>query len=343
MKWWTKPKTPRQRQRNDQVMASRHGTAVARVTGTRQHPMLRERPHGTKVQVVIPWYDTEASTVRAARSILSQTHEDLSLWIVCDGSDPARLAKVEQAVGHDWRVRMLRLGSNHGPFLIHQAAAEATSAPFYAMQDSDDYSTSDRLASCMARTGDLVCCGYQNLRRGVTSELRGEKLSEAFAGHKYDSPLAPHHVGIWQTESLLAIGGYWAGHRMGSDSLAASLIWMCGRQQTSGKLGYMREIRPGSLTQHPDTGATSDARTMVRRELSQLWNQCLDAWRSHVERGAVDPELLAAEIRKIRGKKERPDDRRRIDNVRRALVELEGSGVHDRTWTVDVETGDIAR
>lgn len=324
-------------------MASRHGTIVAQVTGTRQHPMLRERPQGKKVQVVIPWHDTEVSTVRAARSILSQTHEDLSLWIVCDGSDPSKLARIEKAVGHDWRVRMLRLASNHGPFLIHQAAAEATSAPFYAMQDSDDYSTSDRLASCMARTGDLVCCGYQNLRRGVISELRGDRLPGEFAGQEYASPLAPNHVGTWQTTSLLAIGGYWTGHRMASDTLAASLIWMCGRVQVTGKLGYIREIRADSLTQHPSTGMKSHARTLARQGLAQVWNRCLDEWRSFMERGNTDPELLAFKIREIRGSKENPDDRRRIGNVRRALVELESSGVHDRTWTVDVETGDIAR
>jgi len=305
--------------------------------------MLRERPSGTKVQVVIPWHNTEASTVRAARSILSQTHEDLSLWIVCDGSDPARFAKIEKAIGHDWRVRMLRLTTNHGPFLIHQAAAEATTAPFYAMQDSDDYSTNDRLAASLARTGDLVCCAYQNLKRGVTSELLADKLPGEFAGQGYASPNAPNHIGVWQTMSLLAIGGYWGGQRMGTDTLVAALIWMCGRVQITGKLGYIREIRPDSLTQHPDTGMRSAKRLKARQEHADVWSHCLTAWRDHVERGETDPEPLAAEIRKIRGQREKPADRRRIEHVRNALVELESSGVHDHAWTVDVETGEIVR
>jgi glycosyltransferase involved in cell wall biosynthesis len=305
--------------------------------------MLRARPEGTKVQVIIPWHNTEASTVRAARSILSQTHKDLSLWIVCDGSDPSKLSTVEQGVGHDRRVRMLRLGSNHGPYLIHQAAAEATSAPFYAMQDSDDYSTEDRLEACLARKGDLVCCAFQDVQGGMTVAQSVERRPGQFSGQQFAAPLSPNHVGTWQTTSLLAIGGYWTGHRMASDTFAASLIWMCGRVEVTGKIGYIREIRPGSLTQHPSTGMGSPARKLARQELAQVWNRCLDEWRAVTSRGDTDPDLLASKIREIRRSKERADDRRRIENVRRALVELEASGVHDKTWTVNVETGAIAR
>jgi glycosyltransferase involved in cell wall biosynthesis len=95
-----------------------------------------------RATVLIGCWNNAGTLERAARSILSQTLEDLELIVVDDGSTDESL-EVARALG-DERVRCLAL-SHQGISRSLNAGLREARAPFVAIQDADDWSEPQRL------------------------------------------------------------------------------------------------------------------------------------------------------------------------------------------------------
>lgn len=97
----------------------------------------------TFVSVVLPVHNGGRYLEAAARSILNQTHRDLELIVVDDGSTDGSGSIVE-AIG-DPRVRLFRNEQNRGlPAALNRGLAAAR-AEIVARQDADDLSHPERL------------------------------------------------------------------------------------------------------------------------------------------------------------------------------------------------------
>jgi len=89
------------------------------------------------VSVVLPTHNRAALLLRAMRSVLAQTHGELELIVVDDGSTDATPAVL--AACADPRLRVLHLPGNSGPAAARNAGIRAARGEFIAFQDDDDY------------------------------------------------------------------------------------------------------------------------------------------------------------------------------------------------------------
>jgi glycosyltransferase involved in cell wall biosynthesis len=127
------------------------------------------------VSVVIPTRNRTAKTLRAVRSALAQTHKDLEVIVVDDGSeDPHELRKALAAVG-DSRIRIELLDRNRGGGFARNAGVRLSIGNFIAFLDSDDQWLPEKIEAQLAvltNAGpNAVCyCRYLALTSNVVPE-----------------------------------------------------------------------------------------------------------------------------------------------------------------------------
>jgi hypothetical protein len=93
-------------------------------------------PEAAKVTVVIPFKNEIALVRRAAASVLAQTHANLELLLIDDGSTEP-LDELLDAIGHEARVRLHRQ-PNAGPGAARNLGLTYASGDYIAFLDADD-------------------------------------------------------------------------------------------------------------------------------------------------------------------------------------------------------------
>jgi glycosyltransferase involved in cell wall biosynthesis len=89
-----------------------------------------------KVSAIIPTRDRPDLVVRAVRSALAQTYEDLEVIVVVDGPDPATEKTLEQF--GDKRLKVIALPDAVGAAQARNIAAESARGDWIAFLDDDD-------------------------------------------------------------------------------------------------------------------------------------------------------------------------------------------------------------
>jgi hypothetical protein len=111
-----------------------------------------------KVSVVIPFYNEVAATERAIRSALAQTHRDLEVIAVDDGSSDDT-GRIEAMTAADARLRIIRQ-PNGGPASARNTGMRFAQGEYIAFLDADDTWTPDKIAvqtRRMQESGCLFC------------------------------------------------------------------------------------------------------------------------------------------------------------------------------------------
>ena len=117
-----------------------------------------------KVSVIMPAYNSETYIERSVKSVLSQTHTELELIVVDDGSTDRTPAILHRLAAGDRRLRYLHT-ENHGPAEARNAALEVVSedSDFITFIDADDELLPDALAYALEGAdcgADLILMGY---------------------------------------------------------------------------------------------------------------------------------------------------------------------------------------
>lgn len=89
------------------------------------------------VSVVIPAYNAERYLAATINSVLAQTHSDIEVVVVDDGSTDATVSIAEDAAALDGRLRVLRQ-ENAGVGAARNRGMEATTGPWVGFLDADD-------------------------------------------------------------------------------------------------------------------------------------------------------------------------------------------------------------
>ena len=135
------------------------------------------------VSVVIPAYNAERYIERALVSCLCQTHVELEVLVVDDGSVD-KTTDIVKSLAADPRVQLIELGANGGVSNARNAALDRATGTWIAPLDADDAMTEDRIALLVAeaeRTGaDLVHDDLLLLRDG--EEFPFATLTESTGG-----------------------------------------------------------------------------------------------------------------------------------------------------------------
>jgi len=255
---------------------------------------------GMGVTVVLATYKPESEALReAVESIIAQTYEHWQLFIVSDGNDQPPWTVLEGI--DDPRIHKFHLEQNVGQFPIYDAVLNETRSPMFAIQDDDDISKPNRLEVLV-----------KNMERTNADVVFSDIESEYKDGKVFIQPSHPEwlgqqpnqivhtgsHVGLWKSQSLRRLGGYYGGFNLGADTVTVGLMSRLGRPAfVHERLYRARRTSDSSMTSSEETGMQSEARKEVWTRIYGLWdkvrnsdNQILTA-RMLMEEGAKDADI----------------------------------------------------
>jgi glycosyltransferase involved in cell wall biosynthesis len=164
------------------------------------------------VSVILPLYNGEEYLDFAIKSILSQTHRDLELIIIDDGSSDNSFSVAQTYVEKDPRVR-LYTKVNSGIVDSLNLALDVSKGDIIARMDADDIATPDRiekLLQCRAMTNaDIV---YSNIS---LIDKYGAKICTGFMPNKNivlrlleSRNFIPHPSVLFLKSVITEAGGY---------------------------------------------------------------------------------------------------------------------------------------
>jgi glycosyltransferase involved in cell wall biosynthesis len=174
---------------------------------------MRE-PQGPLISVVMPCFEAERYVGEAVSSVLGQTHRNVDLIVVDDGSgdrSPAILAELARANPDRMRV----LHSEHvGPYPARNLALRQARGEYVAFLDADDWwlpETLEKLLGALsAHDADLAYCGWQNVGESIDSKPHVPPAYET------DDPVAhfmrscpwPIHAALVRRTIVERLGGF---------------------------------------------------------------------------------------------------------------------------------------
>lgn len=100
---------------------------------------------GPLVSVVMPLYNAARFLRRPVESVLAQSHRELELVVVDDGSTDGGADLVEEYAGGDRRLRLVRSGRNRGVAAARNQAIDIARGRYITFLDSDDWWHPDKL------------------------------------------------------------------------------------------------------------------------------------------------------------------------------------------------------
>lgn len=252
------------------------------------------------VTVTIPYYRCKAHIRKAVSSILGQTYARLRLVVVNDG-DPDPPWDVLDDI-KDSRLVRVDLTANRGRYFADAVVLRATPDPFYLIQDADDWSAPNRLAVLLERLRSTDHLGVVSAAQWWRQAPNGDGARSPIRRLTYealDQPLTrsfafrSDHHGLFRTEALRAIGGYYGGFRIGYDTLIMNLLMMLGPVGFVNETLYHRVIRSNSLTTSAATGMRSPRRSAVHDRLQTLYREAYARYRARGCDGDARAEALS--------------------------------------------------
>jgi glycosyltransferase involved in cell wall biosynthesis len=264
------------------------------------------------VTACIPYFRCKRYIARAVESILAQTYRNLTVVVINDGDkDPPwrELSHIK-----DTRLVRFNLQANRGPFFATEVVLRAISSPYFLIQDSDDWSSPERVELLLTRLerekADLAVS-----TQPVYEEKNGRQALHSVRWSGAPGPLAdmrfrvdrkitaqfryrvPHH-GLFRTASLRKIGGYYAGIPTKYDTLLTNLILMTGKVSHENAGLYHRLWRNESLTHSSSTGVGSRQGNSELSKMSQIYRACFLHYSAFLS-GKTNCQVLGAKIRNI--------------------------------------------
>lgn len=119
-----------------------------------------------KVSVIIPVYNAEDYILRCLTSILNQSHHDIEIIVVNDGSTDSSASMVRELA--DERVKLIEQ-ENGGVSAARNAALQSITGDYVAFVDADDFLQptymEDMIIAMEQNGADLVCCGYNRVNQ----------------------------------------------------------------------------------------------------------------------------------------------------------------------------------
>ena len=269
------------------------------ISSDRRSPITDRRSpitdHQPPITVSLPYFNCRTYLLRAVDSILAQSHTNLTLVVVNDGdrSPPwDLLAHID-----DPRLVRYDLGVNRGRYFVDGVILAATPDPYLLIQDADDWSEPERVATLLgalqkrAAVGAVSSCrlwreGSRASRPLLYPGLR-RPLSDRFE-------FRSDHHGLFRTDALRQIGGNYGGYRIGYDTLLVNLLCMLGEVAYVERPLYHRQVRANSLTTSELTGMRSATRKQVHTELAGLYAAAFASYRNHKPVDGAGDNLAAA-------------------------------------------------
>lgn len=249
---------------------------------------MSDTQHEDEVLVPIAYYGCASYVRRAVDSVLAQTHRNIRVVVINDGDPNPPWPALEDI--EDPRLWRVDLTENRGCYFAVEAARRSAASPFLLIQDADDWSERTRISRLlrMARTANTgAACSGQEVHYlsgpdyrpdGLPAAMREEEFSDRVS-RKPSSVLrfrCMHH-GLFRTDFLHRIGGYYGGVRVSYDTLVIGLAHLLGELTYTSDRLYHRVCRRGSLMTDPKTALGSTYRQSVNSRLADIYAEVFAA------------------------------------------------------------------
>jgi glycosyltransferase involved in cell wall biosynthesis len=167
------------------------------------------------ISVVMPCYNAAAFVEEAVDSVMNQTHSDVELIIVDDGSSDGSV-DILQLLAKKYSPRLTLLHQDHtGPYPARNHGLEHAHGGRVAFLDADDYWSRDaleKLAAAMdASQSDIAYCGWQNVgigAPGTTPYIPPDYSQMDTAAEFLRSCPWPIHAALVKREVIDAVKGF---------------------------------------------------------------------------------------------------------------------------------------
>lgn len=135
------------------------------------------------ISVIVPVYKTEKYLDKCVESIVKQTHQNLEIILVDDGSPDNCPSMCDAWAQKDSRIKVLHI-ENNGVANARNQALKITSGEYIGFVDSDDYIEPNMfqilLENLIHSNSDISVCGFQiNDETDVYSNIRSVTRQEA--------------------------------------------------------------------------------------------------------------------------------------------------------------------
>jgi glycosyltransferase involved in cell wall biosynthesis len=230
------------------------------------------------VTACIPYFRCRKYIRRAVQSLLGQTFRKLTVIVVNDG-DPNPPWDLLFDI-RDPRLVRFDMKVNRGPYFATAVALNSSTTPFFLIQDGDDWSSPQRveasLSSLERHRADFVFSAARLYRETSAGLLESYGVDWPREPETTLTPQfryrLPHH-GMWRSQVVKRIGGYYGGFPMGYDQLLMNALLMIGKYSYVRDELYHRLVRRDSLTMSPRTGYKSRVRSAIRDDLASIYSQ----------------------------------------------------------------------
>ena len=276
-------------------------------------------PAGAQVTISIPYRGCGDYVVQAVRSALAQTHRNLTVVVVNDG-DPVPPWDLLAGID-DPRLVCFDLDRNRGRYFADAVVLAATASPYFAPQDADDWTEPDRIATLLRTLRETHSVGVfsghvEHYPGGQARPVRLDRVRQPVGDRLVHRAL---HVGLFDADALRALGGYYAGFRVGYDTLLVTLLQMTGPVAFVDQHLYHRRMRAESLTSARATGMASAHRRAVAAKLARLFATARSAHRAYLD-GQIDVQELQRRIRELLEQATPAADRQAIQDAAAELA-----------------------
>jgi len=175
------------------------------------------------ISVILPCYNGGPFIREAMCSILDQTHRNLELVVVNDGSRDDSLAEIKAVAREDGRVVVVSR-ENRGMVASLNEAIDRSTGEFIARMDADDISLPDRLSRQLAflqeRRLDFVGGSIMRFKHDGRGPERAKSYPEThdqFAASVLSLKTRLAHPTLLARAEVLKEGGYNPAYRHGED------------------------------------------------------------------------------------------------------------------------------
>ncbi len=164
------------------------------------------------VTVYIPTYNRRSLLQRALESVLQQSHSNIDVIVVDDGSSDDTIEYLVSVSGADSRVRFFQNSENSGACVSRNKAIFEAQGEFITGLDDDDYFLKDRISNFLTEWAKLeigYVALYSNLHRKTSQGLR--KAYHRMPACKAEDLIYSNWIGnqlFTRTSFLKDIGGF---------------------------------------------------------------------------------------------------------------------------------------
>ena len=131
-----------------------------------------------KISIIIPIYNTAAYLDRCLQSVVDQTHTDLEIILVNDGSTDGSGELCDTWAERDSRIKVIHQ-PNQGVSAARNAALDMATGDYIGFVDSDDYIDQHMFEKLVAPNATISICGLRKYHiNGWEEDKAPDLLSE---------------------------------------------------------------------------------------------------------------------------------------------------------------------